>query len=391
MNIAIFSDSFLPNNNGIAVSTRVLVKSLIDHGHNVLVVAPSYEDTKTPRKDSYYFIPFILNKDKDVKHVVRKYRKTILKDVINFKPEIIHNQTNGQVGQLGKYTAKLLGLPFVFTYNTHYEEYAPYVSHKLRDRLNHLYAVKHLEHVSNSSTELIAPSEKVMNYLRHKGSDRYINIIPTAIDPSNYLVDDTALQNIKRLRTKYHLKEEEKVLLYVGSLSKDKNLETLIDKFQSSSIKSEIPYRLLIVGTGDIEDKLKEQVNSNGLDDKVTFVGPVDNDKIKPYYLISDLLIQTSLNETQNITLIEAILSKLIVLTIEDETLMSLKDDEKICFTYANDEEFIKQVEYIFGMNEKEKDAFKESAKNVVENRYSLQEYYEKTINVYERAKRKNW
>ena len=390
MNIALFTDKYLPNDSGIAVSTHLLANVLRAHGHNVLIVAPTIGDEKSSKKDSV-LLTFKVRKKRNIIQTVGLYRRSIYKMVKKFNPDVIHNMTNGPIGELGRYTSNKLKLPLVFTYNTHYEEYAPYVGKGLMKRIMRSYERKHLRHISNASTELIAPSNKIKKYLRYKGMDKYINVIPTGVDESFFLEDEISEQNIKRLTTKYNIKEDEKIILYVGRLSKEKNVDMIIKGFAKFIEGKKEKYRLFILGTGSELEALKTMVKQIEEEDHVEFIGALEHDKVKPYYLIADLCVHASTNETQNMTLIESVLSHRMMLTIDDESVAMENEDEKICFTYTSEDDFVKQMEMIFSLGEKEQKLIKEQAYQAVKEHYGVETFYEKTMEVYERAKRKSW
>ena len=79
------------------------------------------------------------------------------------------------------------------------------------------------------------------------------------------------------------------------------------------------------------------------------------------------------------------------MLTIDDESVSMENEDEKICFTYTSEDDFVKQMEMIFSLGEKEQKLIKEQAYQAVKEHYGVETFYEKTMEVYERAKRKSW
>ena len=164
MNIVIFTDTYLPDSNGIAISSKTLVDVLKENGNKVLVVTSTFsKDVPTNQSDIYY-ISFSKKKKRSLFTTISIYNNSIYRRVKAFKPDIIHNQTNGQIGQLGRYTAKKLRLPFVYTYHAHFEEYAPYVGQGILNRISRARERKYLANMMNISTEFIAPSNKIKSY-----------------------------------------------------------------------------------------------------------------------------------------------------------------------------------------------------------------------------------
>ena len=225
MNVVVFTDTYYPETNGIAVTTKILVDLLKAHDNQVLVVTATYDNKIPSNESNIYYISFPKNKKRSLFSTISVFNNSILRHIKEFKPDIIQNQTNGQIGQLGRYTADKLKVPFVFTYHSHYEEYAPYVESSFVNRVVRARERRFLAKMMNISTEFIAPSVKIKNYLRKKGVDKYINVLTTGIDADKWVIDETAKKDIKYLRKKYNIPEENKVLMYLGALSEEKNLE----------------------------------------------------------------------------------------------------------------------------------------------------------------------
>ena len=114
MNIVIFTDTYLPDSNGIAISSRTLVDVLKENGNQVLVVTSTYDNKIPTNQSNIYYISFNKKKKRSLFTTISIYNNSIYRRVKAFKPDIIHNQTNGQIGQLGRYTAKKLRIPFVY-------------------------------------------------------------------------------------------------------------------------------------------------------------------------------------------------------------------------------------------------------------------------------------
>ena len=92
-------------------------------------------------------------------------------------------------------------------------------------------------------------------------------------------------------------KQYDKKYLFVGRLSKEKNIEMLIDIFNKLE-----DYKLTIVGSGPLEEQLKGRANEN-----IIFVGNVVNLGIRKYFETNDILVLTSVSETWGLVVEEAL------------------------------------------------------------------------------------
>lgn len=117
--------------------------------------------------------------------------------------------------------------------------------------------------------------------------------------------------NLNKFEKKEHIESLSKIL-YVGRITKEKNLHLLIDIL--AGIKDQ-NYICDIIGDGDQLEKVKNYVLENNLDSKVTFLGKrLDVPVIMKNY---DILFLTSFTEGLPTVLIEAISSKILVLSTD--------------------------------------------------------------------------
>lgn len=392
MNIVIFTDTYYPETNGIAISSKTLVDVLKENGNNVLVVTVMY-DNKVPSNENYiYYLPFYLKKKKSLFTLLNIYNNNVYKHIKSFKPDIIQIQTNGQIGEIGRYTAKKLKVPFVFTYFSHLEEYAPYVDKGFYNRT--IRAKERNDHktMMNASSEFIVPSEKIKNYLRKKGIDRYINVINIGVDPHKFDIDESIKKDDKYFRKKFNIPESAKILLYVGVLSEEKNIDLLFRSFQKYlNLENHQETYLLIVGEGEYSESLKEMSKELEIEKNVIFVGKVNHDKIKSYLHLADIFVNPSHSETQYLSMMEAMSANCLVLMKEDEGLDNFVIKNKNGFTFNDENDFVEVLNYIFTAEGSELDKIRKQAYKWIVNDCSVEHYGKQVMEVYNRAKRKKW
>ena len=119
------------------------------------------------------------------------------------------------------------------------------------------------------------------------------------------------------LKSNYPIPKENKVLLFVGRLTKEKNLEFLIQAFRL--VKEKYSHTTLVLtAQGPIESELKQLTNQLGLslDQDVVFTGALPYDMLANVYNSADLFVFSSMTETQGLVLIEAMATGLPVVAI---------------------------------------------------------------------------
>ena len=392
MNILIFTDTYYPETNGIAVTTKTLVDVLKNNGHQVLVVTSVYNNKIPSNEPNIYYISFPKRKKRSLFTTISVFNNSIFRHIKAFKPDLVHNQTNGQIGQLGRYTADKLKIPFIYTYHSHFEEYAPYVGPGMINRMARARERSYLKKMMKISTEFIAPSLKIKNYLRKKGVDKYINVITTGVDVNKWEIDEAVKKDNKYLHKKYEIPDETKVLMYVGALSEEKNLDLLINSYKKYlDSQPKVDTRLIIVGEGDQQEILENLVSQLNIKDNVLFIGKVNHDKMKSFFAFADLFVTASTSETQSVSTMESMAARCLVLVKEDETLVDLIDRDKNGFIFSNEDSFAEELNRIFLLSEDEIEKVKRAAYKTISTNFSLDKFYERIVEVYERAKRKKW
>ncbi|MBO4540915.1 MAG: glycosyltransferase, partial [Bacilli bacterium] len=188
MNVVLFTDTYLPEINGVATSLFNLRKTLVEHGTNVLVVSSGGPDVeKMEYKDGIIRIAgFEAMKGYDY-HIATFYNQKAFEIVRDFKPDLIHSNHDGPIGQFGFICAQRLNLPIVYTYHTMYEDYTHYVTKGHFDIFAKKIVRGYINLKSVQADEFIAPSEKIKNYFRSIGVDKYINVVPTGIDFQKFM------------------------------------------------------------------------------------------------------------------------------------------------------------------------------------------------------------
>ena len=124
MKIAVFTDTYPPFINGVSTSTYNLVQILKKNGHDVIVVVPHVGDEKNIEyKDGVIYIPGLELKKLYGYRLTGIYSRKVIKMLKEFGVQIIHNQTDGGIGQFSRIACRELNIPLVYTYHTAYEDY----------------------------------------------------------------------------------------------------------------------------------------------------------------------------------------------------------------------------------------------------------------------------
>lgn len=392
MKIALFTDTYPPFINGVSTSCYNLAQTLRAKGHRVLVVTPNSKDDKTTQivGDDVY-VPGVELKKLYGYHITKIYSKEIFNIVKDFKPDLIHNQTDSTIGQFAKIVAKQLNVPIVYTYHTSYEDYTYYATHGFFDRFAKQFVRNYSKMLGNTSTEFITPSVKTKEYMRFVGSDININIIPTGIDFSLFDEDRINKEKTEEFKKAHGIRKDTKVFLILGRIAKEKSMDFSIRGFAAYVRKHpEQDVKMIVVGGGPQKIELEQLVVELGVQDKIDFIGPVPATEVPFYYHLADIYTSASVTETQGLTFMEAMAAKDIILARFDDNLTGTIIDGQTGFFFTDEDTFITKAERIFDLSESEKQEIYDNALKVVDI-YSIEKFYNNIIGVYKRAIKKYW
>lgn len=167
------------------------------------------------------------------------------------------------------------------------------------------------------ATEYFACSRAAGNYMY--GSNTCFTVINNGIDTDKYVFSEEKRESIRR---ELNLKDSY-TLIHVGRFFDQKNHNFLIDIFAKFK-KLNFNAKLLLIGIGPLQNKIREKVKLLGLEDSVMFLNQQAN--VQDYLSASDLFIFPSLYEGLPLTLVEAQSSGLPIVcsdTITNETCMT--------------------------------------------------------------------
>ena len=391
MRIAIFTDTYRPQINGVATSVHTLRNTLLAHGEEVLVVCPNPYYSELSFQEGVLRVPGLELKnlyDYRLSPARNKKAEALIEE---WKPDIIHIQTEMGIGMMGTHIAEHLHLPLVYTYHTMYEDYTHYATHGLGDQFAKALVRAFTRGKVRRVDEFITPSEKIKDYMRTIGVDVFVNVIPTGIDIESLNPKNVDMNKVKQLKSSLGLNERGKVILSLGRVAPEKSIDVLLKGYANYlSKKPKEKTVLLIVGGGPSLEGLQELSQKLGIEKDVIFVGAVSPNEVQNYYQLGDIFVAASLTETQGLTFMEAMASRLLMLVRYDDSISGTISDQQSGFFFFDEFDFSEKLEKVLSLSPKESEAIKDKAVAALAP-YSLQLFYERIMEVYRRAIRKNW
>lgn len=337
MRIGIFSDTYIPQINGVSTSIEMLRKGLERNGHKVYIVTVNPSGLKYKYDENVLRIPGIPIGIFDYR-LTSVYPAFAIKTIKSWNLDVIHSQTEFGIGTFARIISKQLNIPLVHTYHTMYEDYIHYItkgyfkktSKKLVEYLTLFYC-------DSTATELIVPTKKTYDLFKEKYKvKRNVHIIPTGIEIEKYS-KNYSLDKINKLKKSLKINDE-KVLIFVGRLGLEKSVDFLIENHKKINAK------LLIIGDGPERDNLEKLVKKLKLNDKVIFTGKVALKDIGLYYKLGDIFVTASKTETQGLTVIEALAASLPVVAINDESFVEPIKNDYNGYLFNDKKEYVNYI-----------------------------------------------
>jgi len=313
INVAMFTNNYLPFIGGVPISIYRLKTGLKELGNKVIIFAPDYGENDKDETNDVYRIRslFHYHKFRDFP-VANIFSGKIYKRLRNFNPDIIHVHHPFWMGRKGYYMAKKMNVPLVYTYHTRLEMYAHYVplpGALFRNIISH-YMVKRF---ANRCDGVVVPTYSAEEYLRAVGVKTHITVLPTGIDIKKFASIDKS--KAEEVRSRF-VSADEYLLATVSRLGKEKNLDFLLDTIAFVKERAAFGFKLIIVGEGPYRNELEKKIDKLNLRKTVFLTGSVDPDDIWYYYSAADLFVFASKSETQGMVILEAMSAGLPVLSV---------------------------------------------------------------------------
>lgn len=343
MIIGIFTDTFYPEVNGVATSCLNLYQELQRRGHTVHVYAPKCKGWEEFQSDTVHYLEskqFILLKDRNV----ALPGMGTIRQALDMHFDVVHTNSEFIVGFLGTYIARHTGCVRIHTYHTVWEDYTYYITHGIGDNTAKNFAKRYSEWWCDRFDRVIVPTAKTENLLRQYGVETPIDIIPSGMDLRRFAPEKHSAEERAATRAECGIPEGKRVLLNIGRLAKEKNLEKILRVFPD--LHRRLPdVQLVIIGEGPLKQTLQEQAETLGVADSVSIVGAKPWEKIDRYYAIGDVFVSASHSETQGLTYIEAAASGLCVCAVDDPCLLGVfRDGVSAVLSGDSDEQLLESL-----------------------------------------------
>ncbi len=379
MRIAIFTDTYLPDKNGVTASVDHFSRLMADDGHQIIIFCPKgnhYKDKKYPNIIIRRYVSITAPSYKDMQ-LALPFVWTAVRDLKKFNPDVVHIQTPLGIGWIGIWATKILKIKNIQTYHTYIPDFLVYLSpktllgiNKITDYINvsssklfktlanvdvieeNRVAEKFIARLAQISKEIfdkddrsskindrfgrdftrvvynradlvLTPSEAMKKVLKKQGVKTRVEVLSNGIDYDYF-----------KKKTDYHIKNK---LVHIGRLGYEKNVDVVIKAFDIAR-QSNSKMTLDIFGFGPAEKSLRDLVEIVGLSEKIKFHGAYDISKLSQKLCDYDCFAIASTVETQGIVILEAMAAGLPIIGVNKLAIPdAVKDGENGYLSKPND------------------------------------------------------
>lgn len=356
-------DTFAPDVNGAARFAERLSAGLVEHGHDVHIVAPA-----ASRKHGTWIEEH--EGQKLTAHRLRSWRwyphdwlrfalpwtskanaRRILDEV---QPDVVHFQSHIVVGRGLAYEAQKRGIRIIATNHVMPENVIEFT--RLPKFLHQTFvdlAWRDARKSFDRAEAITTPTQKAAQFLEKATGLRGVHAISCGIEAKNYTPDFTP-------RTANRI-------LFVGRVTGEKQIDVLLKAI--TLLPDSLDARLEIVGGGDQFKNLQVMAESLGIADRVRFLGYVTDEELRAAYTRATVFAMPSIAELQSIATMEAMASGLPVVAADAMALPHLVHDGENghLFRPGDAQDLADKLESVLTLPQAELDVLKNASLRIVE------------------------
>lgn len=310
MKICMMTNTYLPHVGGVARSVSAFAHEFRRQGHEVLVVAPTFDGKPLPpeREAIVERVPSLQNFNGSDFSVRLPFAAALSARLDAFAADIIHAHHPFLLGDTALRVAMNKNVPILFTHHTRYEDYTHYVP--FSDTLKDI-AIDLPTHFANLCDGVIAPSESIARLIRRRGVKSRIAVIPTGIDVGAFAAADRT-----RGRERHGIPAGAFVVGHVGRLAVEKNIPYLAEAVARFLVRHP-DARFLVVGDGTAREDIERICGQHGVGDRVILAGRRTGAVLREAYRAMDVFAFASHTETQGMVVAEAMAARLPVVALD--------------------------------------------------------------------------
>jgi len=299
MKAALFTDSYLPNTDGVVSSILAYRRGLEAQGHKWVVFAPDapgYHDAPDDEVLRFAGLPF---------PPYPQYRAVIFPYAISARTaqrhgiQLVHSKAMMTLGIAAYKFARRSRIPCMASVETMIPDGVHYISgHRGVQAFGKSFAWSYLKWLYSHYALVTAPSKHTQARLARHGIES--EVLPSPVDTGRFRPDAAGGAQARRA---LGLPKDAKLVLCAGRVVKEKNYDFIL---RAAKEVRDPRVKFLFVGSGPYLGALKREAVRMGVEKRVAFAGFVPDDRLVSCFNAADAFVFASKFETQGLTLLEA-------------------------------------------------------------------------------------
>ena len=304
LHIALISETFPPEINGVANTLGRLVDGLRGRGHRVQLIRPRQEvdqeqdagnDLLLTRGWTLPGYPGLQWGQSSLHKLLRRWKRQ--------RPDVLYIATEGPLGLSALRAARRLAIPVVSGFHTNFQQYTGHYGIGLLTRA----MTNYLRWFHNRTQLTLVPSIGQKVDLERRDFER-LALLARGVDSQLF----HPRRRCDAMRESWGLGPDDLAVLHVGRLAAEKNLGLLVKAFHAlQTAHPRRRMRLILVGDGPLRANLQTQLPD------ALFCGLQRGEALATHYASGDLFLFPSLSETFGNVVLEALASSLGVVAFD--------------------------------------------------------------------------
>ncbi len=300
MRIAFFTDTYLPNVDGVVNAIVNFKKELERRDHEVYIFSPGTKKQKEENKDPYiYFFPSASFKPYPDYRIALFNFLSPIRLIKDLNIDVIHSHGIATTSIAAVRSSQKLGIPAIASFHTLVTQALHYVTrHEAFKSVLENVSWQYLRWHYSGFKKVTVPTEFVRKILEAHDIKNTV-VLPLGL---NFKYFHKADPKLARKTFNFGKKP---VIIHVGRIALEKRLEVIIDV--APSILNVVPDAIFVIaGKGPADNYYKDLVAKNSLQSHFVFTGYVDNENLRSLYAAADVFLFSSLFDTQGMAFLEA-------------------------------------------------------------------------------------
>lgn len=314
LRIAVVTETWPPEVNGVAVTLSKLVHQLSLRNHTIQLIRPR-QDKRDKGQDHNGWSEILLRGLPIPRYPQLKLglpsKKALIKAWTQKRPDLVHIATEGPLGWSALQAARVLRLPVTSDFRTNFHSYSKHYGVGWLSKP----IVAYLRKFHNHTACTMVPTRALKGELQASGFDN-LRVVARGVDTELFHPG----QRDAGMRASWHANDQTIVLLSVGRLAAEKNLELIVNVYHALQSGNR-PVKLVFAGDGPYRQHLQEQCPD------AVFMGMCSHAQLAVLYASADLFLFPSLTETFGNVTLEALASGTPVLAFDCAAASELVQD----------------------------------------------------------------